>query len=396
MNKYNYMENVLQHINANVISLRDDEIKGNNIILKEILNIIIDKLKTKNIMFRKMYTCIFFGGSYYDGLRVGHPNEFDLDLLLTLHNLTKPIITKANEPGYVFLKLGNINNFLNIDDFKMYKQLSNLINKNGYLDVRKVLSWFEGIVTSSLNDIKEGSIYNFQIKGNTYKGTIHKGGPAFTLKIKGPNGSNMDIDLVPCFRFTEEHWPQGFKKSTSQQKSFFIVPKPLPDSTKSHYWRLSFQEQERELINNKGRLKPALRLLKQMRDTLNHHRIASYYLKTVFLWQVEEIGVDQSHWNSSLSYVFVCALKRYKEFLDSDNLPYFWEKKNNLLSGLHEDTLKNIRGSILKVLTDIESNNKDPNAIVKYLLTPEEQKRIMNGGNPQQSANAENGSCLSM
>lgn len=68
-----------------------------------------------------MYTCIFFGGSYYDGLRVGHPNEFDLDLLLTLHNLTKPIITKANEPGYVFLKLDNINNFLNIDDFKMYK-----------------------------------------------------------------------------------------------------------------------------------------------------------------------------------------------------------------------------------------------------------------------------------
>lgn len=33
----------------------------------------------------------------------------------------------------------------------------------------------------------------------------------------------MDIDLVPCFRFTEEHWPQGFKKSTSQQVRFKIV-----------------------------------------------------------------------------------------------------------------------------------------------------------------------------
>lgn len=30
------------------------------------------------------------------------------------------------------------------------------------------------------------------------------------------------------------------------------------------------------------------------------------------------------------------------------------------------------------------------------LVTPEEQKRIMNGGNPQQPANAENGSCLIM
>lgn len=40
-----------------------------------------------------------------------------------------------------------------------------------------------------------------------------KGGPAFTLKIRGEldcEEVEMDVDLVPCFLFSEEKWPQGF------------------------------------------------------------------------------------------------------------------------------------------------------------------------------------------
>lgn len=44
---------------------------------------------------------------------------------------------------------------------------------------------------------------------------------------------------------------------------YFIVPKPLKNVSKgSRYWRLSFQEQERVIIDSKGNLKPALRFIK--------------------------------------------------------------------------------------------------------------------------------------
>lgn len=50
------------------------------------------------------------------------------------------------------------------------------------------------------------------------------------------------------------------------QHGFLIVPKSPKDTpsseVKSRYWRLSFQEQERRIIDNKGRLKSALKLIK--------------------------------------------------------------------------------------------------------------------------------------
>lgn len=48
------------------------------------------------------------------------------------------------------------------------------------------------------------------------------------------------------------------------QADFFVVPKKPKGIPKdeSKYWRLSFQIQERDFIHDKGRLKPALRLLK--------------------------------------------------------------------------------------------------------------------------------------
>jgi hypothetical protein len=49
------------------------------------------------------------------------------------------------------------------------------------------------------------------------------------------------------------------------QPEFFIVPKKpkAPDNQPiERYWRLSFQEQERLLMDNKRTLKPTIKLLK--------------------------------------------------------------------------------------------------------------------------------------
>lgn len=55
----------------------------------------------ENALFKKMYTDVLYGGSSYCGLKVGKPEEFDIDLRLVLPALTKPILELSEEPGFV-------------------------------------------------------------------------------------------------------------------------------------------------------------------------------------------------------------------------------------------------------------------------------------------------------
>lgn len=54
---------------------------------------------------------LFYGGSYYDGLRVGHPEEYDLDLLLQLPKLLDVSLTISNIPGFVNVQVKNLDEF---------------------------------------------------------------------------------------------------------------------------------------------------------------------------------------------------------------------------------------------------------------------------------------------
>lgn len=68
-------------------------------------------MRTNSELFKALYERLFYGGSYYDGLRVGHPEEFDLDLLLRLPKLIDVSLDITNVPGFVSMQLKNIDAF---------------------------------------------------------------------------------------------------------------------------------------------------------------------------------------------------------------------------------------------------------------------------------------------
>lgn len=372
------MENVLKNINKKFVSLSDEDIKRNNTILKSALDLITEKMKQKDSLFKEMYTRVFFGGSYYDGLRVGQPDEFDLDLLLTLPKLVEPTITTSNLPGFVHLQFKEYIKFLKQTDLVVrYKGLDKLIDESQYLDTKKVLRWMESVVTLALNEFqKQGNQYILNIPHGTLFAKICKGGPAFTLKVQGRiNGKDvsMDVDLVPCFIFGKEKWPvNGFRANPVANKpDYFIVPKPLDSvSNGSRYWRLSFQEQERVIIDSKKNLKPAVKFLKKLRDNMDHKCIASYFIKTVILWQTEQR--DVTFWSNSLSYVFINMLKEYYDCLKAEKINYYWNKNNNLLKNIKPVTLSNLSNRIKVIIDDIEKHPENPLLVAKYLCTPSE------------------------
>lgn len=379
------MEPVLKEINKKFVSLSDEEIKRNNNLLKAMLDLMIDKMKTKDTLFKEMYTRVFFGGSFYDGLRVGQPDEFDLDLLLALPKLLEPVITTSNVPGFVRLKFKEYIKFLNQHELALrYKGLDKLIDDKQYLDTGKVLRWMESVVNLALNEFeKKNNGYVLKTPYGILLAKICKGGPAFTLKVNGTiNGKNvaMDVDLVPCFVFGKEKWPaNGFRPNppvTAKKAEYFIVPKPIPECSTN--WRLSFQEQERVIIDSKATLKPSVRLLKKLRDNLDHKCIASYYIKTVVLWQAFE-GRDEAFWNNSLSYVFMNLLKDYQKCLSEGKINYFWNKNNNLLAKIKKDTMGNLSNRIKAIIDDIDKHPENPFIVAKYLLNRSEYTQFSQG-----------------
>lgn len=68
------------------------------------------KMRDTSPLFGKLYTRIFYGGSYYDNLKTGKPDEYDIDLLMMLSKkqmfTLKPIETA---PGFVTLQMADKN-----------------------------------------------------------------------------------------------------------------------------------------------------------------------------------------------------------------------------------------------------------------------------------------------
>ncbi|CAH1108570.1 unnamed protein product [Psylliodes chrysocephalus] len=414
--RYRPLENVLNAINKDFIQLSKTEVIRNNAILRELLSLLTGKMQKVDNLFKEMFSTVFYGGSFYDGLRVGTPDEFDLDLLLTLPKLVEPELILCNIPGYLQLKL---NNYPALQKDKSmanrYKDLRKLLEdeKDYYLDNQKVRQWMERVVTLALNDFqKENGKYVLDVSMGRFLAKIHKAGPAFTLKVTGQvkgEKISLDIDLVPCFLFGKDKWPKSqfrpnpvaskvkpkyvtycesqppkryYPKKRSniyyykklKKTDFFIVPKPVKDAPgrSNRYWRLSFQQQERIIIDNKNYLKPTIKFLKKMRDVSDHTCIASYYIKTLVLWETEKMC--DAFWSSSISYVFMTILKKYYECLRDKRIPYYWYKTNNLIQGVNDITMQNMQNRIKYIINDIESHlQDDPSVVIKYLLTPMEQ-----------------------
>lgn len=160
-----------------------------------------------------------------------------------------------------------------------------LLDDTNYLRADKLKSWLESMLDKVLSNFPtDKKFHTFVVddkpyyvgilrktvssQNNCFQFRKTKGGPAITLHITesiGAPKSAIDIDLVPCFIFKDNHWPRGdnFRMNPSKIDSFFVVPKtPKAPSNLNTFWRLSFQQQELELLSGKQSLKSALKLLK--------------------------------------------------------------------------------------------------------------------------------------
>lgn len=66
----------------------------------------------------------------------------------------------------------------------------------------------------------------------------------------------------------------------------------------------------------------------------------------------------------------MCApqmLKQYVSYIEKKNIPYYWNKKNNLIGNVKPSTLENIVNRLKRMIEDIEKKANDPYVVAKYL-----------------------------
>lgn len=64
---------------------------------------------------------------------------------------------------------------------------------------------------------------------------------------------------------------------------------------------------------------------------------------------------------------FYQMLKKYIEYIEKKNVPYYWNKRNNLIGAINDSTQQNILNRLKRIVQDVERNLDDPYVIAKYL-----------------------------
>ena len=73
---------VLQEINEKYIKLKGEAISECNQIIKFVKNVMIEQMCQVDPLFNAIFQRVYHTGSFYDGLKVGEPEEYDLNLVL--------------------------------------------------------------------------------------------------------------------------------------------------------------------------------------------------------------------------------------------------------------------------------------------------------------------------
>ena len=330
---------------------------------------LIPRMKDVDSLFSILYSSIYYGGSYYDGLRITEATEFDLDMILKIPsrgNVMRLQLGNGLSIPYGFAKYyckSSPANILTSTRMKENeKKLFLTFFEEDVLLPVKVRDWFRRVVDKAVRYYEQHPFYLWQDEVTIQRYNWRLYSPAVTLKIKVGNDLEVDIDLVPVFTCGEE----------------MLVPKTHRGKEYQKVWRLSYPAVERELLKYQNCAKKVIRYLKWVRDNFKDWDwVSSYYLKTVVMLEIEN---DGGHWSDKqLGEKLEEMLKDLQEYFKNGYLPSLHDDRLNLLNHIDPITLFNAERRLSKFIPKGEEEivDKLSELSAKYLLQYKVQSAVL-------------------
>ncbi|PSN35749.1 hypothetical protein C0J52_13818 [Blattella germanica] len=329
---------------------------------------LIQLMKDEDELFEAIYNGPSYQGSTFENTKIIVPNEYDVNLELVLTDCFYIEIEEQDTyPGFARVRLNRKRKVK--DRYMMRKIMEEWLDDEDYICQNEVLNWLKSVVDRALNKMDNDNVVR------------RESGPAITVYVTTNEGDEFSVDLVPALYLGTEYLPRRqynilmrmCRDIDISDLGWHLVPKRARDewgrqSDDVTQWRMSFYLYERRFMQDLYGYKPTFRLLKWFRDRQKWTRISSYYLKTLFLWELKRKGSD--FWKKTApGELFLHMLDCLRQHLDNKRIAFFWDKKCNLIGHLPDDYLERTYDDLDGFISDLEDalDNQDENASAETL-----------------------------
>ncbi|XP_061377793.1 cyclic GMP-AMP synthase-like receptor isoform X1 [Danaus plexippus] len=382
------LNSLLADIYVRYIAIKREDFDLHFKVFSEVFKILHGNMKAVDKYYERYASNIHFAGSHYDNLRIKKPDEFDMDIVIglpvNLHvNGVNPedsdIVIEQRFPAYVQLRAGTqYQNIIIRDgaDAVINRAAHSWLDDRKYILRSKFTDWFKSVGNRALNLLpRHDNRPSVVVDGRIYTVRTSTSGPAWTI-IMEASGFRLDVDLVPAFKLPEARWPVGKQYRdiplACRRDYWLVVPKPNKTgdcpNDEHRSWRLALHDQEKQLLHNTYNLRNTIRLIKKFRDEQGMKKIASYYIKTLFFWEI--LQTDTDFWKKNdVATLFKHMLLKFKMALDNGEIKYFWNGNYNLIGHIHNNILKDYSVKVSNLLGVMKSDYK---SVAKYLLSNSE------------------------
>ncbi|XP_018422855.1 PREDICTED: cyclic GMP-AMP synthase-like [Nanorana parkeri] len=308
-----------------------------------IVKVIIDKLSDREPLFKGMER--MSTGSYYEGMKISRPNEFDIMLKIPISDHQRIGLTEFGGSGAFY----TLSCKRSVVDYGMNKY----VDDHGNISAIKILTQLRKLV----NEAVSGRPVSIKRRNPS--------SPALTLIIEN-KPTNIDVDLVIALEIRQS-WPANTKDGMNIDSwlgrkvkrdfkffPFYMVPKKCNDgNTTNDTWRISFSHIEKEILTNHGSSKTCceadgekccrkqcLKLLKHLLELLKNNgkqrrkldKFCSYYAKTALLHHCAQYPKDEDWKLEDLDVCFNRYVQFFQLCLKKACLPNFFIPSHNLFN----------------------------------------------------------------
>ncbi|XP_034230525.1 uncharacterized protein LOC117639201 isoform X2 [Thrips palmi] len=278
---------------------------------------------------------------YHYNLKTTSPFQLQFKILMDLPFLHSDIQVERGEPGFVKLKLPNVEEGLMRSKVwteachrGIQKSLTRHINQwkddSNYLKQTAVLGWLAGAVDKSLALV--GTIPNYLIQRQHIRNKV-----VIQLEDKAKN-MKFNIELLPVLELTSSQLPQQLADNplVSQIPSCdtWSVECRSNEICNDQFWGISMWQHEKFIIRQHTNLKSVIHILKSLRDGCEWNILTNYHIRTLVL---QAFLQDRMMFDIfSLAELLLQLLLLLRDKLVSrEGLPCLWDMNYNLLSGLN-------------------------------------------------------------
>ena len=236
-------------------------------LLHHVMTKMIALMKGVSPVFKDLYRETYYGGSFFDGLKVGSAGqEFDLNIVLGWSARHMEVARVETDPK-------NFTYLLVTDAVLSDSEMAIVATTDGIRHISPIKMF--NLLKTTVDRVLTSLGQTMEYEGRSYRVTRHEFAPV-TLEIRAVDGSRRcEVDLLPAIKLeletlatTPSLYAHVIKicdnyRMIKETRSYMAVPLHKKDKEK---FQLDFPDVQRAILYDRGCAKKVIKLLKYLRD----------------------------------------------------------------------------------------------------------------------------------